>query len=362
MQRPKAFAAAALRLYGETTQSPTVKEVFLPAPDTARYSAEVEADDVVVTAVCMQGWRNTMEDTHSIHLNLAPGIHYIAVFDGHGGIETAMIAAETLADCISSSSHFAAGRYADALRDGFVNCDNDICDIQAHSGRYNGSTAVVVLITATHVYCANVGDSRAVLCRGNKAVDLSQDHKPSLKREYDRVVAAGGQIINGRVRGMLAMTRALGDVMFKRPDVSPEAQIVTPVPEVTAIELTDDDFAIVLACDGIWDCITSQEVCQFFLEENNEHDDWALMCENLCEILVAPTLHQFGTDNMTIVTVRFRNRGQNVRMASPHSLVSLGATVNSSISVEIPRLPLGHNLSHTVTLASSPTSPTLLQT
>ena len=35
-----------------------------------------------------------------------------------------------------------------------------------------------MLLTPKVVFCANIGDSRAVLCRGHTAVDISKDHTP----------------------------------------------------------------------------------------------------------------------------------------------------------------------------------------
>jgi serine/threonine protein phosphatase PrpC len=337
-QRPTP-AAAQLRLFGDSSQVPGAREVFLQKPDISRYSAELEAEDVIVTTVGMQGWRNTMEDAHAVEFNLVPGVHFFAVFDGHGGIDSALRASDIFSDQLKKNAKFIAGRYEEALRETFLTVDEDVCRAQAQTGKNSGTTAVVVLVTSTHVFCGNVGDSRAVLCRGSKAVDLSEDHKPTLKREHDRVLSVGGQIINGRVRGMLAMTRALGDSMFKRADFPPERQVVTAVPDVTVTELVDSDVAIILACDGIWDCITSQEVCQFFIEENNEHDDWALMCEHLCEILVAPALHQFGTDNMTVLAVRFKNRGQHVGHGRVGSPLPAGRMTRSFSSSAEPNRP-----------------------
>jgi protein phosphatase 2C family protein 2/3 len=46
-----------------------------------------------------------------------------------------------------------------------------------------GTTACVVLITPTHIYCSNAGDSRAVLWRDGKVVELSHDHKPQNPEE-----------------------------------------------------------------------------------------------------------------------------------------------------------------------------------
>lgn len=54
-----------------------------------------------------------------------------------------------------------------------------------------GSTALAVLVVGTQVLVANAGDSRAVLSRRGKAIDLSRDHKPSCPSERERVRAAG---------------------------------------------------------------------------------------------------------------------------------------------------------------------------
>jgi protein phosphatase 1G len=60
---------------------------------------------------------------------------------------------------------------------------------------------------------ANVGDSRCVLCRSGKAVDLSVDHKPEDAPERERIVAAGGKVtVDGRVNGGLNLSRALGNI------------------------------------------------------------------------------------------------------------------------------------------------------
>ena len=69
------------------------------------------------------------------------------------------------------------------------------------------------MIDDTHYYCANSGDSRSVLCRGNgKIASLSEDHKPECEIERNRIQNAGGSIVNGRVNGGLNLTRALGDL------------------------------------------------------------------------------------------------------------------------------------------------------
>lgn len=98
---------------------------------------------------------------------------------------------------------------------------------------------------------ANAGDSRGVLGIKGRAKPLSEDHKPQLEAEKNRIVAAGGFVDFGRVNGNLALSRAIGDFEFKKvAELPPEAQIVTAFPDVEQHDLTDEDEFLVLACDG----------------------------------------------------------------------------------------------------------------
>jgi len=80
---------------------------------------------------------------------------------------------------------------------------------------FAGCTATVILITATEIYCANAGDSRTVLSKGQKVVELSKDHKPDDELELKRIQNAGGFVEDSRVNGILALSRALGDFEYK---------------------------------------------------------------------------------------------------------------------------------------------------
>lgn len=79
-----------------------------------------------------------------------------------------------------------------------------------------GCTACIVFITPDHIFCANVGDSRAVLKNKSTAIGLCEDHKPNLRRELKRINESGHHYVeDDRVDGSLAMSRALGDFEFK---------------------------------------------------------------------------------------------------------------------------------------------------
>ena len=71
-------------------------------------------------------------------------------------------------------------------------------------------------------------------------------------------VSKGGWVEYNRVNGNLALSRALGDFVFKRnPGMSAEEQMVIAVPDVEVREITEDWEFILLACDGIWDVVTN---------------------------------------------------------------------------------------------------------
>ena len=94
------------------------------------------------------------------------------------------------------------------------------------------------------LYTANVGDARIILCRMGRALRLSYDHKGSDESEGRRIANAGGLILNNRVNGVLAVTRALGDSYMK--------DLVTghPYTTETVIQPDQDEF-LILACDGV---------------------------------------------------------------------------------------------------------------
>lgn len=94
------------------------------------------------------------------------------------------------------------------------------------------------------LYTANVGDARIVLCRNGKALRLSYDHKGGDENEGRRIANAGGLILNNRVNGVLAVTRALGDAYLK--------DLVTGHPYTTETVIhPDQDEFLILACDGV---------------------------------------------------------------------------------------------------------------
>ena len=128
-----------------------------------------------------------------------------------------------------------------------------------------GCTAVVLMLLSNLFVCANAGDSRCVIAEQGRAVPLSFDHKPSLKKERERIYKAGSTVnVEGRIDGNLNLSRAIGDIAHKKNTrIKLEEQAVTSLPDIKIHEISaKTDFAI-LACDGIWETKTSQQVVDY---------------------------------------------------------------------------------------------------
>lgn len=109
-----------------------------------------------------------------------------------------------------------------------------------------------------------MGDSRAIASINGCVQELSHDHKPNNEQEMKRISAAGGWVEFNRVNGNLALSRALGDFVFKRNETKKaEEQIVTALPDIEIKDITKDHEFLVLACDGIWDVMSNEEVLEF---------------------------------------------------------------------------------------------------
>ncbi|CAN8007083.1 unnamed protein product, partial [Ixodes pacificus] len=128
-------------------------------------------------------------------------------------------------------------------------------ETETQVGYDSGCTAVVALVRGRTLVVANAGDSRCVVCRSGKAVDMSLDHKPEDATELSRICRAGGRVTrDGRVNGGLNLSRAIGDHAYKRnTELELRDQMITALPDIKTLELDPEtDEFMILACDGIW--------------------------------------------------------------------------------------------------------------
>ncbi|XP_067875294.1 protein phosphatase 1B-like [Heterodontus francisci] len=262
----------------------------------------------------MQGWRVEMEDAHTVVPSMPAGLDswsFFAVFDGHGGSKVARYCSEHLLHHVMSNWDFSEGgqlsveRVTSGIRTGFLQIDSRMQRLWRFSSwGCSGSTVVAVMVSPTHIYFINCGDSRAVLCRSGSSCFYTEDHKPFLPREHERIRNAGGTVTLQRVNGSLAVSRALGDFDFKAAEWRGQTeQLVSPEPEVYEMDRSDKDQFIILACDGIWDIISNEDLCHFVCSRLQLTDN----LEEVCSQIINMCLYKGSRDNMSIILICFPN-------------------------------------------------------
>mmetsp|Transcript_5203 Transcript_5203/g.18201 ORF Transcript_5203/g.18201 Transcript_5203/m.18201 type:complete len:316 (+) Transcript_5203:955-1902(+) len=312
---------------------------YLSQPNTEKESESGEGERMAYGCTSMQGWRQTMEDALVTELELPrvegvdEPVALFGVFDGHGGREVAHYARKNIARTLVGSAAYKQKDLGTALCETFVALDeqmltpegrrqlaqykaekrdlDDEDEMDQGIGSQAGSTAVCAAIQGSTLVVANAGDSRGVLCRNGVAVDLSKDHKPNDELERQRILRAGGFVNDGRVNGSLALSRALGDFEFKQSaTLQPKDQVISCFPDIRQETIGAEDEFMVLACDGIWDVMKSQECIDFTRQHIKNGVALAEICEMMCDFCIAPDTKAsggLGCDNMSVVIVTFRH-------------------------------------------------------
>lgn len=237
----------------------------------------------------MQGMRPYMEDRTCAFLKL-PGFEsaaFFGTFDGHGGHEVSDVTASTFPGILSGVLNRGLAP-KEALIEAFRSWDQDLQQL-ATSGPHpydrTGSTAVVVLLLREErkMFCANCGDSRAVLAvsrGGSSAAEaLSIDHKPQDVGEKSRIEAAGGKVeLFGpcwRIDKGLNVSRSLGDFAYKNNRSLPaDQQRVTAVPDIVEREIDEDVQFVALGSDGVFDVHSSEALVRLLEESKMNGLSW----------------------------------------------------------------------------------------
>ncbi|XP_022192901.1 protein phosphatase 1A isoform X1 [Nilaparvata lugens] len=281
---------------------------FLDKPKTEKHNEHGCGNGLRFGVSSMQGWRVEMEDAHCAITGLGEGLDdwsFFAVFDGHAGAGVSAHCAKHLLECIVATEEFQQSAVADGIRSGFLHLDDRMRELPklASGEDKSGSTAVCALVSPRHVYVANCGDSRAVFCRNGAPVFATCDHKPVLPAEKERIQQAGGSVMIQRINGSLAVSRALGDYDYKNvKGLGPCEQLVSPEPEVSVINrvAASDEF-LVLACDGVWDVMSNEAVCDYIGSRLALTTD----LEAITNDVIDTCLYKGSQDNMSIVLVAF---------------------------------------------------------
>lgn len=166
--------------------------------------------------------------------------------------------------------------------------------------------------------------------------ELSIDHKPSDDYEQKRVTEHGGKIYQLRIKnanpnlpiyyegeelpyllgpcrvlpGRLAVTRSMGDIEAKLPELGGNPKVVIATPEIRSFKITEESDFILLASDGIFDKLSNEEIVEIIWQTAKEKDRYKTvheLCGLAIEKVMKYSVYKRTQDNITVVILGFEN-------------------------------------------------------
>lgn len=253
------------------------------------------------------GLRNYQEDRHSICFNFFKDFHYFSVFDGHGDEKVAVFLKLYFLKIITNELIKSYPQIS--IEKCLYNAMKTANKIIPYNISVNaGSTAIIIIKQNTNIYVANIGDSRVVINNFDKAVQVTEDHKPDVPAEYNRIINLGGKVTKdiygiARINNILSLSRSIGDFNL--------LPYISWVPDIYRMQITDANKYLIAATDGLWDVFENQELVNYInnnlSEFNNDlqHIDnrMSVLCKNLLKIARL----KGSKDNITILLLTLCN-------------------------------------------------------
>jgi serine/threonine protein phosphatase PrpC len=256
-----------------------------------------------------QGRRTTMEDadiadSQSFTVNgKSYSFEVFGVFDGHSGADASAFVKKNISEYLkkalekNNQTALTDEGIFKAIKESFIKLDAD------YKG-YHGTTATAAIVLNGKIWVANVGDARTILVnKEGEATQASEDAKPSMDKYKKSIEKLGGYVENCfgifRVNGILAVARAIGDKTILGKD--DKTCCISPNPKITCYSL--DDFKgghLVMACDGLYDVSTTNEVGQAINEMVGRKES----VESMSRKLVYHAIEKGSGDNVSAIVVQ----------------------------------------------------------
>ncbi|GMR36475.1 hypothetical protein PMAYCL1PPCAC_06670, partial [Pristionchus mayeri] len=270
-----------------------------------------------------RGERDEMEDAHisipsfvTHEPRIATRSSLYGILDGHGGSHASTFCASNLPTILTKLA--VQHKSLDSLEKGmkklmtdmYKSADNAFLkEARSHKPAWkDGTTATMMYLLNDVFYVANIGDSKAIVCRQkpdkNVIIELTEDHNPQKYEERERIEKAGGVVKNGRIDGVIEVSRSIGDGQFK-------TRGVTCVPSMRRFTLTEEDKFIIVACDGLWKSFTNEDAVQFVLNslkkseekeevmERGKRAQWELVADEIA----AESVRRRCGDNVSVLII-----------------------------------------------------------
>lgn len=266
------------------------------------------------------GERPTMEDA-VIMAEIQRDQLIYGVFDGHTG----NVSSSSAANCLLNEVKLIGGVDNSVFSSKFSDCFTRINTVLKQINVRDGCTAAVAMIRGKTCFTVGVGDSRIVRVKTNGVERVTTDYKPLNRSEFQRLRESGLDVnTEGRINRKLAVARALGDFwigdgIFVKPDVQ-------------QFDIDEDDVAIVVACDGLWDVI-SDEYAGIIVRNGKTAADAAVSLKNLAFALGSK-------DNISVIVVQLHPDPDDVGFVRRNTVDLLPVVEEPADEMDFAALPV----------------------
>ncbi|XP_029526558.1 protein phosphatase 1D isoform X2 [Oncorhynchus nerka] len=322
----------------------TEQTIISNSPENVQESVPVSAM-WTENITCEKHGDISQAEVPAVHTVVRKSVAFFGVFDGHGGREAAHFARDNLWGILKKQRGFWSedqGEVCEAIRKGFIACHHDMWKElpewpKTLTGQPStaGTTASIVLIRGDLMYVAHVGDSAVVVGvkepgeKNIRALEVTQDHKPELPKEKERIERLGGSVVkksgvnrvvwkrprlthNGPVRRstvidqipFLAVARALGDLWSY--DFYSGEFVVSPEPDVTVMTIDPKKHRyIILGSDGLWNMMPAKDavaMCECH-DQMVGPKGWSCAKRLGCTALLFWRQRMLRADNTTVIVI-----------------------------------------------------------
>ena len=259
----------------------------------------------------IKGRRDANEDRHNIILNIngekpdLNSINFFGIYDGHGGSRVSKYLESNI------SNYYMEKNFSPPFDEKYHNKVFELVQTQLLKNTFgysNGSTCLLNLMykynNEIHMNIVNLGDSRLAIVYSNwNSKQVTTDHKPDDPNEKSRLEKMGGEVYKDSESvfriGDLSLSRAFGD--------GDNAPYISQKPDIFIKKITPETKYIVMACDGLWDVIESDDLGKIIhglvsdtgstLESNIKKSN------NIAVELANWALSKGSTDNISIIVI-----------------------------------------------------------
>eukprot|EP00347_Sterkiella_histriomuscorum_P009193 403342169 len=218
-----------------------------------------------------------------------------AVFDGHSGETASQFCQQKLMTIIEKNSNKFDIDICQALKEVNQQLDEEYLQLARQYNLNDGATSLIATIIDNKLTVSNLGDSSAILVRSDQCLELSSEQTPLRIDEYQRIIEQNGFIVpvgqTMRVQGVLAVTRAIGDLQYK--------DVIISEPEISSITMSPQDQFLIISTDGLYRIYSKQRIADYVVKMSKQ----GYTLGTIASLITQKAVEDGCPDNMTIIIV-----------------------------------------------------------